>query len=220
MSGGDSSPPDKAPAQVWVWGRGEYGRLGLGDRSGSSKLRPQRLESLLGQYVVEVSCGGTHTICLTAEGRIFVSGRADYGRLGQGEKPVKDAYSPIEIELPGGAANWRVITVAGGGRHSMILALPVRGEEEDGALGPRQQGHGAGDLLPEFQALLMTGDDWYPTRGSPRFFGASEAGGTSPRNEAVGGEAGTATSRLGIEEEDRLAQASRRGPAWCTRAVV
>ena len=26
-------------AGVFVWGRGEYGRLGLGDRSGSSKLR-------------------------------------------------------------------------------------------------------------------------------------------------------------------------------------
>lgn len=26
-------------AEVFVWGRGEYGRLGLGDRSGSSKLR-------------------------------------------------------------------------------------------------------------------------------------------------------------------------------------
>ena len=24
---------------MFVWGRGEYGRLGLGDRSGSSKLR-------------------------------------------------------------------------------------------------------------------------------------------------------------------------------------
>ncbi len=26
-------------AEVFVWGRGEYGRLGLGDKSGSSKLR-------------------------------------------------------------------------------------------------------------------------------------------------------------------------------------
>ena len=26
-----------------MWGRGEYGRLGLGDKSGSSKLRPQKV---------------------------------------------------------------------------------------------------------------------------------------------------------------------------------
>lgn len=31
-----------AGAEVYVWGRGEYGRLGLGDRTGSSKLRPQK----------------------------------------------------------------------------------------------------------------------------------------------------------------------------------
>lgn len=30
-------------AEVYVWGRGEYGRLGLGDRTGSSKLRPQKV---------------------------------------------------------------------------------------------------------------------------------------------------------------------------------
>jgi hypothetical protein len=28
---------------VYVWGRGEYGRLGLGDRSGSSKLRATKV---------------------------------------------------------------------------------------------------------------------------------------------------------------------------------
>lgn len=30
-------------AEVFVWGRGEYGRLGLGDRSGSSKLRATKV---------------------------------------------------------------------------------------------------------------------------------------------------------------------------------
>jgi len=29
--------------EVYAWGRGEYGRLGTGDRSGSSKLRPQKV---------------------------------------------------------------------------------------------------------------------------------------------------------------------------------
>ncbi len=33
-------------AAVYVWGRGEYGRLGLGDRTGSSKLRPTRVKGM------------------------------------------------------------------------------------------------------------------------------------------------------------------------------
>ena len=33
-------------AEVYVWGRGEYGRLGLGDRTGSSKLRPTRVKGM------------------------------------------------------------------------------------------------------------------------------------------------------------------------------
>lgn len=37
--------PIPAPAEVYVWGRGEYGRLGLGDRTGSSKLRPQKVRA-------------------------------------------------------------------------------------------------------------------------------------------------------------------------------
>lgn len=28
---------------VFTWGRGEYGRLGIGDTSGSSKLRPHKV---------------------------------------------------------------------------------------------------------------------------------------------------------------------------------
>lgn len=121
-------------AEVYVWGRGEYGRLGLGDRTGSSKLRPQKVSSevqaagwppvrrwdlcraqllgtvghpqpilqgispacpaltyacpasppqvkaLEGHRVVQGSCGGTHTMVVTDEGRCFIWGRAAFGR--------------------------------------------------------------------------------------------------------------------------------------------
>ena len=36
-----------SPSQVWTWGRGEYGRLGVGDRSGSSKLKAKRVGGAL-----------------------------------------------------------------------------------------------------------------------------------------------------------------------------
>lgn len=50
----------------------------------------------------QASCGGTHTMVLTAEGRIFGWGRGSFGRLGTGFE--KDCYSPVEIFLPGVSA--------------------------------------------------------------------------------------------------------------------
>lgn len=44
--------------EVYVFGRGEYGRLGLGDSSSSSKLRPCKLPGLEGHKIVQASCGG------------------------------------------------------------------------------------------------------------------------------------------------------------------
>ncbi len=48
---------------------------------------------------VQASCGGTHTMVLSSEGRIFVWGRGSFGRLGSGTE--KDHYSPVEVFLPG-----------------------------------------------------------------------------------------------------------------------
>jgi len=48
---------------------------------------------------MQASCGGTHTMVLSNEGRIFVWGRGSFGRLGSGTE--KDHYSPVEVFLPG-----------------------------------------------------------------------------------------------------------------------
>lgn len=90
-------------AEVYVWGRGEYGRLGLGDKGGSSRLRPCKVKAMEGHKVIQASCGGTHTMVLTAEGRIFGWGRGSFGRLGTGHE--KDHHSPVEVFLPGQLSN-------------------------------------------------------------------------------------------------------------------
>lgn len=48
---------------------------------------------------LQASCGGTHTLVLSMEGRIFVWGRGSFGRLGCGTE--KDHTSPVEVFLPG-----------------------------------------------------------------------------------------------------------------------
>lgn len=70
------------PGELYVWGRGEYGRLGLGDTSGSSRLKPHKVPGLENCHVVHASAGGTHTMCLTSEGLVYIWGRGSFGRLG------------------------------------------------------------------------------------------------------------------------------------------
>mmetsp|Transcript_5358 Transcript_5358/g.15331 ORF Transcript_5358/g.15331 Transcript_5358/m.15331 type:complete len:664 (+) Transcript_5358:598-2589(+) len=114
---------------VYVWGRGEYGRLGLGDKTGSSKLRPRLVESIQHEKVVQAVCGGTHTMVLTAEGRIYIWGRGSFGRLGMGGE--RDCPAPVSVSLPGGPSRWRVVSLCAGGRHSMVLAMPDSSAIED-----------------------------------------------------------------------------------------
>lgn len=53
-AGGWHSLALSAEGQIYVWGRGEYGRLGVGDRTGSSKLRPHEVRGLEAHTIVHV----------------------------------------------------------------------------------------------------------------------------------------------------------------------
>ena len=72
-AGGWHSMAITSDGEVYMWGRGEYGRLGLGDRSGSSKLRPQKVSGAGGcapsQPGVTLHCclrRGCGSLCLPA----------------------------------------------------------------------------------------------------------------------------------------------------------
>jgi alpha-tubulin suppressor-like RCC1 family protein len=62
--------------ECYSFGRGEYGRLGLGDTR--SRYRPHLVEALKGKCVVQAACGGSHTLFLTADGFAYSAGRAEY----------------------------------------------------------------------------------------------------------------------------------------------
>ncbi|KAK9838506.1 hypothetical protein WJX81_003780 [Elliptochloris bilobata] len=163
-AGGWHSLAITTDGEVFVWGRGEYGRLGLGDRSGSSRLRATLVKAMEGHSVVQGSCGGTHTLVLTAEGRIFTWGRGSFGRLGTGVE--KDCYSPVEVFLPGGPERWRVICITAGGRHSMALALPDNGDADGRMLSRRATALGGAVR----RAVLALGD----SETTDEVLGASE----------------------------------------------
>lgn len=115
--------------EVYGWGRGEHGRLGFGDDK-SSKMVPQRVQLLVGEDIVQVSCGGTHSVALTRDGRMYSFGRGDHGRLGYGRKVTTGypAEVPIAIPPPKGISasaaegRWCAKLIACGGRHTLAIA--------------------------------------------------------------------------------------------------
>lgn len=115
--------------QVYAWGRGEHGRLGFGDDK-SSKMTPQKVQLLAGEDIVQVSCGGTHSVALTRDGRMFSFGRGDHGRLGYGRKVTTGHPNEVPIDLPPperldeeerAAGCWQAKLVACGGRHTLAI---------------------------------------------------------------------------------------------------
>ncbi|CAL5369685.1 unnamed protein product [Camellia sinensis] len=76
-----------------------------------------------------VSCGGTHSVALTRDGRMFSFGRGDHGRLGYGRKVTTGHPSEVPINLPpprnlsGSEADgrWCAKLVACGGRHTLAI---------------------------------------------------------------------------------------------------
>ncbi|XP_076926489.1 ultraviolet-B receptor UVR8-like [Bidens hawaiensis] len=113
--------------EVYGWGRGEHGRLGFGDDK-SSKMVPQQVQLLAGEDIVQVSCGGTHSVALTRDGRMFSFGRGDHGRLGYGRKVTTGHPSEVPINLPppkgedgSEPGRWCAKYVACGGRHTIAI---------------------------------------------------------------------------------------------------
>ncbi|KAI3747771.1 hypothetical protein L6452_10415 [Arctium lappa] len=127
-AGGWHSTAITDEGEVYGWGRGEHGRLGFGDDK-SSKMVPQQVQLLAEEDIVQVSCGGTHSVALTRDGRMFSFGRGDHGRLGYGRKVTTGHPSEVPIDLPppeddesgSVVGRWCAKYVASGGRHTIAI---------------------------------------------------------------------------------------------------
>ncbi|CAI5512371.1 unnamed protein product [Closterium sp. Naga37s-1] len=154
-AGGWHSMAVTRSGQVWAWGRGEHGRMGFGEDK-TIKAVPTVVTLLAGETVVQASCGGTHSLVVTLDGRMFTFGRVDDGRLGPaGSVTTGDL---VRVPLPGDPdatfhpddhpnlhrrlgsisrslsnsseqprSRWRAAFAVCGGRHNLALLCP----EED-----------------------------------------------------------------------------------------
>ncbi|KAF8018639.1 hypothetical protein BT93_H3509 [Corymbia citriodora subsp. variegata] len=102
--------------ELYGWGWGRYGNLGLGDRN--DRLFPEKVSSihLNGEMMVMVACGWRHSISVSASGALYTFGWSKYGQLGHGN--FEDHLVPHKLEALHGSF---VSQISGGWRHTMAL---------------------------------------------------------------------------------------------------
>uniref|UniRef100_A0A803KNC2 RCC1-like domain-containing protein n=1 Tax=Chenopodium quinoa TaxID=63459 RepID=A0A803KNC2_CHEQI len=113
-AGAEHSAAVTESGEVYGWGWGRYGNLGLGDRK--DRLVPERSSSIDGIKMIQVACGWRHTITVTSSGSIYTYGWSKYGQLGHGD--FEDHLTPYKLEALSGQI---ISQISGGWRHTMAV---------------------------------------------------------------------------------------------------
>ena len=118
--------------QVYAWGDGRFGQLGLGDAR--IVPRPERIHGLENDQIVSMGCGKSHSACVTANGRLYSMGANDYGQLGAGDKTSR-RLPCVVIDMQG----LNVVQVSCGKEHTLMRSLEGQlfawGRGDEGQLG-------------------------------------------------------------------------------------
>ncbi len=93
---------------VYVWGRNDYGQLGLGDRK--ARNEPEKLDL---QHVTYVCCGGKFSMAMDENGDIWGWGDNEHGQLLEASKR-KRVLTPTKLSISG-----RFVQIACGGDHAL-----------------------------------------------------------------------------------------------------
>ncbi|KAK3035268.1 hypothetical protein RJ639_034705 [Escallonia herrerae] len=101
--------------ELYGWGWGRYGNLGLGDRN--DRLVPEEVSTVDGEKMVLVACGWRHTISVSSSGGLYTYGWSKYGQLGHGD--FEDHLIPHKLEAL--HSHHRISQISGGWRHTMAL---------------------------------------------------------------------------------------------------
>lgn len=110
--GAEHSLAATATGEVYAWGWGRYGNLGVGELT--DRLLPTKVQGLAGRVIDRVACGWRHSLVVDKEGRVCTFGWSRYGQLGHGDN--EDQLVPKQVDA---LAHVRVAHVAGGWRHTV-----------------------------------------------------------------------------------------------------
>ncbi|XP_024028287.1 ultraviolet-B receptor UVR8 isoform X2 [Morus notabilis] len=130
--------------QVWGWGYGGEGQLGLGSRvkmvstphiipcieapatgkdrssavSQDSKTLPAHASTVPGSFVKEIACGGRHSVIITDAGALLTFGWGLYGQCGQG-----GTYDQLRPTFVNSLSGVRVEKIAAGLWHTLCVSV-------------------------------------------------------------------------------------------------
>lgn len=79
--------------ELYTWGSGEEGELGLSDVH--ETIDPMVCVKLLNVCIVKVACGGHHALALDSYGRVYSWGLNNHGQLGHGD--TMNRFEPVQI---------------------------------------------------------------------------------------------------------------------------
>lgn len=99
--------------QTLTLGEGDVGQLGLGPDV-MERTKPGKVD--IPATVVQVCCGGMHTVCVTKDGEVYTFGCNDEGALGRKTEDEDDCSVPGKVTL-----NHKVVQVSAGDSHTAAL---------------------------------------------------------------------------------------------------
>lgn len=100
---------------IYTMGSNSDGKLGIDDKSLAYTSYPMLIQSLIGEKVIEVSCGGSHTAAVTHQGDLYTWGKGAI--LGHGDLLTKWAPQKLVIEYT------YIIQVSCGENHIGIVGI-------------------------------------------------------------------------------------------------
>ncbi|CAN2388977.1 E3 ubiquitin-protein ligase HERC3 [Pristimantis euphronides] len=101
--------------QLFTWGQNDHGQLGLGEEF-TQQSSPQRVKSLEGIPLAQVTAGGYHSFALSLSGAVFGWGKNSSGQLGLNDEQVR--VSPCHVKP---LRSQKVVYISCGEQHTAVL---------------------------------------------------------------------------------------------------